>query len=104
MSAHRKAILEIGQREGRYHWLGTNHKRQQIVEQFQKGKLKGLAGTIQAMGTGLTLLTNLDDVVDCDTMLFLDRSWLPAENRQAEGRICRIINRGSSVTAAPISP
>ena len=95
MSAHRKAILEIGEREGWEIITGStpNHKRQQIVESFQKGELKGLAGTIQAMGTGLTLLTNIE-VVDCDTMLFLDQSWLPAENRQAEDRICRIHKQG----------
>jgi len=95
MSAHRKPILEIGEREGWEIITGStpNHKRQQIVEAFQNGELKGLAGTIQAMGTGLTLLTNLD-VVDCDTMLFLDQSWLPAENAQAEDRICRIHKQG----------
>lgn len=95
MSAHRKPILEIGEREGWEIITGStpNHKRQQIVESFQKGELKGLAGTIQAMGTGLTLLTNID-VIDCDTMLFLDQSWLPAENSQAEDRICRIHKQG----------
>lgn len=94
-SAHVKPCDIIGDRHGWGKITGStpNAKRQELVEQFQRGELKGIVGTISAMGTGLTLLTDVG-VEDCDTAIFLDQSWLPAENAQAEDRICRIHKGG----------
>ena len=84
-SAHRKPIEAIGKREGWAVIMGAtpNHKRQEIVDQFQAGKLKGVALTIGAGSTGLTLTA-------ASTMLFIDLDWNPSNNSQCEDRICRI--------------
>lgn len=58
-------------------------ERERIVERFQAGELIGLAGTIKAMGVGLTL-------TKAHHALFVDLDWTPALNTQAEDRICRI--------------
>ncbi len=57
--------------------------REQIIEEFQAGKLKVFAGTIAAGGIGITLTAS-------STVVFIDRSWSPALNRQAEDRLHRI--------------
>jgi SWI/SNF-related matrix-associated actin-dependent regulator 1 of chromatin subfamily A len=84
-SAHIDPVRHIGRREG---WAFIDgsisaSKRQQIVEQFQAGMLKGIALTIRAGGVGLTL-TKAWKVIFCD----LD--WVPSQNQQAEDRVCRI--------------
>lgn len=57
--------------------------RESIVQDFQTGKLRVFAGTIKAGGVGL-------DLYAASTVVFLDRSWSPAENLQAEDRLWRI--------------
>lgn len=57
--------------------------RQKIVRKFQNGELKGVGLTIKAGGVGLTLTRAWK-------ALFVDLGWTPAENAQAEDRICRI--------------
>lgn len=57
--------------------------RQEQVKAFQAGGLPVMLGTIGAMGTGLTL------TYACHA-LFIDLDWVPANNSQAEDRICRI--------------
>jgi SNF2 family DNA or RNA helicase len=57
--------------------------RGRMVEAFQNGELQVFAGTIQAGGVGITLTA-------ASTVIFLDRSWSPAINRQAEDRLHRI--------------
>lgn len=84
-SAHLEPIEAL---EGRPGWgiiTGNtpSHVRHKIVQQFQDGHLVGVAGTIQAMGTGITLTR-------ASNMLFVDKSWTPADNEQAEDRIYRI--------------
>jgi SNF2 family DNA or RNA helicase len=54
--------------------------RQKIVERFQSGKIDILLANITAAGTGLTLDRS-------DTVVFLDKSFSPADNEQAEDRI-----------------
>lgn len=54
--------------------------RQKIVEKFQSGEIDILLANIIAAGTGLTLDR-------ADTILFLDKSFSPADNEQAEDRI-----------------
>lgn len=58
-------------------------QRSAIVEQFQQGKLFGVAATIKAAGVALTLTRSHNCV-------FVDRDWTPANNLQAEGRLQRI--------------
>lgn len=54
-----------------------------IVKAFQAGDLRVFTGTIAAGGVGITLTAS-------STIIFLDRSWSPAINRQAEDRLHRI--------------
>lgn len=91
-SAHRKPALEIGSREG---WAcingtTTSEERTLIVDQFQSGKLKGVALTIQAGGVGLTLTR-------ASTVIMNDLDWTPALNEQAISRIDRIGQNASSI-------
>lgn len=58
-------------------------RRQEIVRDFQAGKLKGVGVSIKAGGVGLTLTRAWK-------ALFVDLDWTPAANTQAEDRICRI--------------
>lgn len=57
--------------------------RQAVIDAFQAGQLKGIALTITAGGTGLTLTRAWKAI-------FNDLNWTPANNVQAEDRICRI--------------
>ena len=61
----------------------TAKARDHAVRSFQDGMLSGIAGTIGAMGVGLTLTRAAHAV-------FVDRSFVPAENMQAEDRLVRI--------------
>jgi SNF2 family DNA or RNA helicase len=50
------------------------------VERFQRGQIDILLANIIAAGTGLTLDKS-------DTIIFLDKSFNPADNEQAQDRI-----------------
>jgi SNF2 family DNA or RNA helicase len=54
--------------------------RQRIVDEFQKGTIDILLANIIAAGTGLTLDR-------ADTIVFMDKSFSPADNEQAQDRI-----------------
>jgi len=84
-SAHRAPIDALDEREGWATITGDTpiEHRQEIVEQFQGGQLKGVGLTIAAGGTGLTLTR-------ASHLLFVDLDWTPALNAQAEDRACRI--------------
>lgn len=84
-SAHRKPIDVLAEREGWATITGDTkpEERQNIVNRFQAGELKGVGLTIQAGGVGLTLTRAWK-------ALFVDLDWTPANNAQAEDRICRI--------------
>ena len=84
-SAHRDPIDLLGQRAGWAVISGDTPvpRRNQIVDDFQAGKLHGVALTIGAGGTGITL-------THAFTMIMVDRMWSPADNLQAEDRIWRI--------------
>lgn len=56
--------------------------RDAAVTDFQAGKARVLLGTISAGGVGITL-------TKARTVIFLDRSWSPALNLQAEDRLHR---------------
>lgn len=64
--------------------------RQKIVEAFQGGLLQGVACTIQAGGVGITLTRAWKS-------LFIDQDWVPANNWQAEDRICRMGQKSDKV-------
>jgi SNF2 family DNA or RNA helicase len=58
-------------------------KRNDIVNQFQAGKLTYLVATIGAASVGLTL-------TQANHLIFNSLSWVPANNAQAKKRIHRI--------------
>jgi SWI/SNF-related matrix-associated actin-dependent regulator 1 of chromatin subfamily A len=84
-SAHKGPVEAAAKRPGWKAIYGeTPHEeRTQILEDFQAGKLKGVAGTIKAMGVGHTLTHSSHE-------MFVDLEWTPALNTQAEDRIHRI--------------
>lgn len=89
-SAHRKPIDELGKREG---WLvitGDTANKQAVAAEFQTGKYKGIAVTIQAGGVGLTL-------THASNAIFVDRDWNPASNNQAADRLHRIGQKAEGV-------
>ena len=93
-SAHRMPIDILSDRKRWAVITGDtpSAERGRLVQDFQAGRLRGIAGTINAMGVGHTL-THAAHVV------FVDREWVPAWNRQAEDRIMRIgQDRGCLIT------
>jgi hypothetical protein len=58
-------------------------KRSAIEETFQRGNLRGVAGTIGASGVAITLTR-------ATTAIFIEETWTPALNLQAQDRIHRI--------------
>jgi SNF2 family DNA or RNA helicase len=54
-----------------------------MIEDFQEGKVRVFLATIQAGGVGITLH-------HASTAIFLDKTWSPAQNLQAEDRLHRI--------------
>lgn len=84
-SAHRFPVDVLGQRKGWRTITGDIDAatRTEIEESFQRGELRGVAATIQAGGTGITLTRAF-------RAIFVDRAFTPALNAQAEDRVCRI--------------
>jgi hypothetical protein len=84
-SAHRAPIDLLATREGWAVITGDTpaSERTRIEDDFQAGKLKGVAGTIKAAGTAITLTR-------AHHSLFVDREFTPGLNEQAEDRVCRI--------------
>jgi len=86
-----KQILRL--LEARLHKLGVpfcaltgdvpQGERGDLVRRFQSGEDRIFIGTIAAGGVGITLTAS-------STVVFLDRSWSPALNQQAEDRLHRI--------------
>lgn len=84
-SAHRYVVDALDKREGWATITGDTPTRERaaIEEAFQAGKYKGIAATIAASSTALTLTR-------ASNVLFVDLSWVPADNAQAEDRCYRI--------------
>lgn len=84
-SCHKEVVTKIGAREGWALITGdiSNTERTRIEDSFQRGELKGIAGTMQAMGVAITLTR-------ASHILIIDRFWNPAINEQAEDRANRI--------------
>lgn len=94
-SAHEHPATTLGKRKGWAKIDGTvsEKKRKAAKDAFQRGELKGIAATIKAAGTALTLTAASD-------ILFVDWDWVPANNEQAIDRVHRIgQDRGVIVTS-----
>jgi len=91
-SAHKKPIRELAKREGWEIITGDipAAQRAATVKRFQNGELKGVGLTIEAGGLGITLTR-------ASHALFVDLDWTPANNIQAEDRICRIGQTSNNV-------
>jgi SWI/SNF-related matrix-associated actin-dependent regulator 1 of chromatin subfamily A len=91
-SMHRAPIDALGKRPGWAAITGDtkDKERERIAADFQAGLLKGVAATIQAAATALTLTHATNEV-------FVDLSYVPSDNEQAEAR-CHRIGTTSSVT------
>ena len=93
-SAHRAPIDFLAERPGWATVTGDTppKERTAIEEAFQRGEILGIAATIAAGGTAITLTRGA-------SVLFVDKAWTPALNEQAEDRCCRIGQvRGVQVT------
>ena len=66
--------------------------RAEIVERFQNGSIDVLLCSTLAAKEGLTLTA-------ADTVLFVEREWVPAYEEQAEDRVNRIGQEGDTVWA-----
>lgn len=84
-SAHLEPLDKLAERDGWKKITGATRpeERQKIVDEFQAGKLKGVAVSIKAGGVGITLTRAWKAI-------FVDLDWVPGANQQAEDRICRI--------------
>lgn len=84
-SMHRAPIETVGKLRGWEIIDGTisTTKRMEIVKNFQEGKYKGLGCTIQTSGVGFTLHR-------ANRAIFVDQSFKPTQNAQAEDRMVRI--------------
>ena len=71
-------------------------KRQQYVEYFQDGKLDVLLCSTIAAKEGITLTA-------ADTVVFIEREWVPGWEEQAEDRVNRIGQDSNSVHAVYLS-
>jgi SNF2 family DNA or RNA helicase len=61
----------------------TGYDRAENIKLFQEGRVQVMLFTLGAGGTGITLTA-------ADTIVFLQRSWSPIDNKQAEDRVHRI--------------
>lgn len=66
----------------------SKDKRTRIVEDFQEGRTRVFVGTIAAAGKTITLTR-------ANIAIFLDRSWNPSKNEQAEDRLWRRTQRNT---------
>lgn len=84
-SRHTAPLIAVAARPGweKIDGTTTHRDRERFVKAFQTGELRGLACSIAAAGTAITLTA-------CDHALFVDKSWSYADNVQAEDRIHRI--------------
>ena len=71
-------------------------QRQERVEGFQEGAIDILVCNTMAAKEGITL-------TKADTVLFLEREWVPTDEEQAEDRVYRIGQESQSVSAVYLS-
>ena len=85
VSSFKRPVQTLGKRKGWKCITGEipAAERLKIEEEFQQGKLKGLAMTIRSSGVSLNLQNS-------SRMIFIDRDYTVANNIQTEGRIHRM--------------
>jgi SNF2 family DNA or RNA helicase len=83
-SAHREPVLRVGSRLGWKSIVGGMDAKEktEVENDFQAGKLKGVALSIKAGGVAITL-------TNASHELFIDRLYTPGLNEQAEDRAHR---------------
>jgi SNF2 family DNA or RNA helicase len=74
----------------------NSNERQLRVEAFQAGEIDILVCNTMAAKEGITLTA-------ADTVLFLEREWVPTDEEQAEDRVYRIGQESQSVSAVYLS-
>jgi SNF2 family DNA or RNA helicase len=74
----------------------SSQKRQSIVELFQAGRINVLICNTVAAKEGITL-------TKADTVLFIEREWVPTDEEQAEDRVYRIGQESDNVHAVYLS-
>lgn len=89
---HLAALEHLVRREG---WTKVTGKesldeKERAIEEFQAGKMKGIAVSIRAGGVGITL-------THAWRAIFVDLPWVPADLHQAEDRLCRIGQRAQGL-------
>ena len=101
--AHHRDVIEglVGQLEGKEHIATITgstpaKQRQEIVNSFQQNQIKVLICNTIAAKEGLTLTA-------ADTVVFIEREWVPTYEEQAEDRIYRIGQESDSVHAVYLS-
>lgn len=91
-SAHREPVLELGQRPG---WTAITgdmsaEMRRALIATFQGGLVHGIALTIGAGGVGI-------DLSRASHVVFVDRSFTPADNAQAEDRVLNVMQTDKQI-------
>lgn len=77
----KKIFVDMGKKVEMIIGETPKHIRDENVKAFQRGDVDILLCNIQAAGTGLTLDKG-------EIVIFTDKAWNPADNQQAEDRVC----------------
>ena len=99
---HRDVLKGIVDGMGKNYTVSTisgdvnSNERQLRVEAFQAGDIDVLVCNTMAAKEGITLTA-------ADTVLFLEREWVPTDEEQAEDRVYRIGQESQSVSAVYLS-
>jgi len=99
---HRDVLKDIVDGLSKDHTVSTisgdvsSVQRQERVEGFQEGAIDILVCNTMAAKEGITL-------TKADTVLFLEREWVPTDEEQAEDRVYRIGQESQSVSAVYLS-
>lgn len=99
---HRDVLKGIVDGMGKNYTVSTisgdvnSNERQLRVEAFQAGEIDVLVCNTMAAKEGITLTA-------ADTVLFLEREWVPTDEEQAEDRVYRIGQESQSVSAVYLS-
>ena len=100
--AHHKDVIEMlgealsDEKIGFITGSVSAQKRQQMVDRFQDGNINVLICSTVAAKEGLTL-------TEADTVVFVEREWVPGWEEQAEDRVNRIGQDSSTVWANYLS-
>ena len=91
-----ESLIEGGFRVATITGETPSHKRAENVEEFQRGGLDVLVCATLAAKEGITLTA-------ADTVIFVEREWVPGWEVQAEDRVLRIGQEADSVHAIYLS-